>query len=399
MKATLGSATLITVLALLATPSAADSPGAGQVKSALDRGANYLIDHQRPDGSYGTYQGDVGITALAIHALATCHRAYREEDGPFISRAVEYVLSHRQEKGGIYNEGQGLWNYKTSVSILALTALDAGRKEPLYQEIVAQAADFIAGLQCSDESRPLPFDREKHKRTYGGIGYGSDRRPDLSNTQFALEALVAAGYADDSDVFKNVQVFLERCQNHPRNDHLDGKEAKSTGDGGFFYAPGETKADKVTNADGSVSYSSYGSMTYAGLKSYIYAGLDRNDPRVEVAWKWILANYTLEENPGMATPLKKSRGQMGLYYYYMVLARTLDVMDVAIIETPDGKKHDWARELAAKLLELQQPDGSWVNPVDRWWEGDPAIPTAYALRALSICYDRMNRKPDTEEKQ
>ena len=71
------------------------------------------------------------------------------------------------------------------------------------------------------------------------------------------------------------------------------------------------------------------------------------------------------------------------------MARTLEVLEVKVVETPDGKKHPWAEELAAKLISLQKPDGSFVNPVDRWWEGDPDLVTAYALRALSICYRNM----------
>ena len=35
---------------------------------------------------------------------------------------------------------------------------------------------------------------------------------------------------------------------------------------------------------------------------------------------------------------------------------------------------DWMR---------QSPDGSWVNPADRFMEGDPNLVTAYALLALS----------------
>ena len=76
---------------------------------------------------------------------------------------------------------------------------------------------------------------------------------------------------------------------------------------------------------------------------------------------------------------------MGLYYYYVVMARTLDLMGEKEIVTADGKKHRWAEELAAQLLSLQRPDGSWVNEVDRWWEGSATLTTAYAVQALSIC--------------
>ena len=38
--------------------------------------------------------------------------------------------------------------------------------------------------------------------------------------------------------------------------------------------------------------------------------------------------------------------------------------------------------MTAKLAELQSPDGSWTNPADRWYEGDPTLVTSYALLAL-----------------
>ena len=53
--------------------------------------------------------------------------------------------------------------------------------------------------------------------------------------------------------------------------------------------------------------------------------------------------------------------------------------------------HDWARELADKLVALQKDDGSWANPNGRWMEDDPALATAYALEALSIAIEEAGR--------
>jgi len=91
------------------------------------------------------------------------------------------------------------------------------------------------------------------------------------------------------------------------------------------------------------------------------------------------------ENPGMATEKDRSRGQMGLYYYYTVMARTLEVLGATRIEDGEGRSRPWAAELGAELLRRQSPRGTWTNPVDRWMEGDPALVTAYAVQSLSIC--------------
>ena len=45
---------------------------------------------------------------------------------------------------------------------------------------------------------------------------------------------------------------------------------------------------------------------------------------------------------------------------------------------------DWRKQLAAKLISLQKPDGSWQNPTRRWMEGDPNLTTAYVLMALAL---------------
>ncbi len=371
---------------------------AGDIKSAIDRGANWLVDHQNPDGSFGLvlpegkFISDAGVTALALHALATCPRKYREEDGPFISKAVEYILSQKREGGGIYEEGQGLRNYKSSMALLAFAALDEGRPVKKYADVVTELRDYIASLQLSEDSSPA-YDPEGNRRAYGGIGYGGDRRPDVSNTQMALEALQAGDLAEDSEVFRRVQTFLARCQNRTAsNDFLDGSEHRSTEDGGFFYYPGESKAENHKNPDGSVSYTSYGSMTYAAVKSLIYSGLDKDDARVKAAVDWIRHNFTVKENPGMATPESPARGQMGVFYYYAVMARTLEVLGEPTFVDGAGISHAWAAELAAELLSRQRPDGTWTNPVDRWWEGDPALVTAYAVQTLSICVRNLKKE-------
>jgi squalene-hopene/tetraprenyl-beta-curcumene cyclase len=79
------------------------------------------------------------------------------------------------------------------------------------------------------------------------------------------------------------------------------------------------------------------------------------------------------------------RKERGLYYYYHTLAKTLDLMGVDEITTPDGVKHNWRAELVEALAKRQHPEGYWSNPTDQWMEGDPNLVTGYALMALSHC--------------
>ena len=123
---------------------------------------------------------------------------------------------------------------------------------------------------------------------------------------------------------------------------------------------------------------SYGSISYAGLLSYIYANLKKDDPRVAAVFDWLRQNYTLEENPGM--------GPQGLYYYLHTMAKALSLYGVDTLELRNGAKINWRKELAMKLINLQQNDGSWSNGNGRWWERDPNLVTAYAVIALEMIY-------------
>ena len=138
-------------------------------------------------------------------------------------------------------------------------------------------------------------------------------------------------------------------------------------------------AGGVTNpVTGRVALRSYGSISYAGLLSYIYANLKREDPRVVAVLDWLRANYTLEENPGM--------GPQGLYYYLHLLTKALNTCEMDRLELKDGRVVDWRREVATRLINLQQKDGSWANTNGRWWEKDPNLVTAYAVLSLEIVW-------------
>lgn len=113
------------------------------------------------------------------------------------------------------------------------------------------------------------------------------------------------------------------------------------------------------------------------MLSYIYADLDPTDKRVEAVLEWLNQHFTLEENPGM--------GAQGLFFYYHTMTKALTLARVNQVGDASGK-HDWRHELALKLLDLQQGDGSWKNDNARWWEDDPALATSYALLTLEIIY-------------
>jgi squalene-hopene/tetraprenyl-beta-curcumene cyclase len=200
---------------------------------------------------------------------------------------------------------------------------------------------------------------------------------DLSNTSFALEALRQTQHLADTTVvgakdldWDAAVAFLQRCQNLPHYNHAGWVKGDPKNIGGFVYDP--------LNKKGLLSY---GSMSYAGLLSYIHADLKKDDPRVTAVFDWLRHNYTLEENPGM--------GADGLFYYYHTMSKALSAHDTGTLAMADGREVAWASDLALKLINLQQSDGSWVNASGRWWEKDPTLVTAYALRTLEIVHSRV----------
>jgi squalene-hopene/tetraprenyl-beta-curcumene cyclase len=289
---------------------------------------------------------------------------------PVADKGLKYIESLINSQDG-HIAGQSprvqLKNYVTCVNLLALCAANRDG----YKQVIGDATQFLKKLQWDEEEAKGP-----DNDFYGGAGYDSKSRPDLSNTQFFLDALKEAGVPSDDPAVKRALVFVSRCQNL-KGEHNDQPWAGKFDDGSFIYsaaAGGQSKASDTEPVG-------YGSMTYAGLKSMIYCGVDRDDPRFKKAFEWVRKNYTLEKNPGMPD----NRSQWGLYYYYHTLAKTLDALGQDEIIDGQGQKHDWRAELVEALAKRQRPDGSWVNEQDRWMEGNPNIVTGYALMTLSYC--------------
>jgi squalene-hopene/tetraprenyl-beta-curcumene cyclase len=346
------------------SPAAATTTDAEAFGNAVDRAIGFLQSKgQSPDGSYSAHAGP-GATALVTTAVL---RHGRTLSDPVVANGLKYLEGFVRDDGGIYPEDSTLSNYETCLAILCFSEANRNGR---YDKLIEEAERFLKGLQW-DEDEGLELSSE----SYGGAGYGSHERPDISNTSFLMDALQAAGAGPDDEAVKKALIFVCRCQNLESEFNTTEFSALNP-DGGFYYtcaAGGTSHAGTTPNG----GLRSYGSMTYAGLKSMIYAGVGPDDQRVKAALKWIQGHYDLKENPGMA--------DAGLYYYYHTFAKALDTAGLKLLEDTDGVKHDWRRDLREELLRRQQPDGSWINQNDRWMESDPNLVTGYALLALSYC--------------
>jgi squalene-hopene/tetraprenyl-beta-curcumene cyclase len=350
-------------------PAAEDEPWRAEAREAAARGTAWLIAHQGETGAWSDPRFPA-LSGLALWALTGSRDAAA---AGAIDRAVAYLLTCVQTNGGIYAEvpgrkGGGLSNYNTAICLTALHA--TGRRE--LTRVLQNARTFLAASQYAGAD-------EFH---FGGFGYDHQNQreyTDLMNTHYAVEAMGRTQDVEDrrpagearADVnWEHVLRYVGRLQakNEDGADH----------EGGFVYNPIDPKAGVETNASGRVVLRAYGSITYAGLMAMLYSEVPRDDPRVISAVDYAARHWTLDENPGM--------GSQGLFFYYNVIARALTAgrMEAVVRKDGAGEPIRWRADLARKLATLQNPDGSWTNANNRFWENDPVLATAYALLALQL---------------
>lgn len=331
---------------------------ASDTEAALKKGADFLLKTQNEDGSWGQkpQPAVAALCALALHNSPT-------DDAVALNKAVDdamaYVLSHvDEEDGAVRGKAPRIlffklspWPvYTTSISLVAMAEIN----KPEYLPVMRAAREYLKSMQ-SKAANPAA----------GGFGYDQSKRPDMSNTNWTLEALYLTRHLDEEpfgtassreetkQVWKRANEFLTNMQAPPDS---EGEHA-----GGFGY---KHKPDIVAT----------GAMTYAGLKSMIYAEVSANDPRVRGALDWVGRNYTFETVPGA--------GMRGYFYYLQTMTKALGAANIDSLPLADGKSADWRADATKHLISLQRADGSWYNPDGKYLESLPELVTAYAMISL-----------------
>ncbi len=304
------------------------------VQRSIDRGVSYLRKAQNERGGWDEYPGQsCGKTALCTLALLN---AGVGRDDPDLVRAMKYLRSYQPQE-----------TYSVALQTMVFCQLGAAGDLPKIHR-------NVGWLTANQKSAAAGAGRA------GSWDYGAGRGiGDPSNTQFALLALGAAhdrGIEVDSEVFELSLGYWNRLLR----------------DGGWAY-PGRKNS---------------GSMTCAGIASVIIAGgrlgsgsskIDgdqiqccgsapgEQDP-ITAGLQWLADNFSVQVNPG--------GGEYTLYYYLYALERVGRLSGRRFIGD-----HDWYREGAARLLELQDDfQGFWMGAGSL---ENQEIATSFALLFLS----------------
>lgn len=327
--------------------ASAQDLSAEKVLRAIDRGREFLIRQQNPDGSWTvpTYRS-IGPSALSV--LALINTGMTPED-PTVARGLTYLRSLAPR------DFDRQWQtYEVSLVIMALAAAKAGGRDLARITLLAHA---LEQGQISQGPRAGMW-------SYG-LAPGQRGGGDHSNTQYAILGLHEAAFAGvpiDRAVWRRVKLHWLASQQF---------------NGGWDYAVQGRRAE--------------GSMTVAGIASLnIVKTMLRDDElnpdgtpeccdsddqhrkineSLERAYQWLAEHFSARTNP-------LGGGSVLYYLYGLERAGRLS-----------GKRffgsHDWYRAGADYLISQQSPvEGYWRNP-SGLGEDKPVIATSFALLFLS----------------
>lgn len=366
---------LLLILGIAAAVSAlrqrpATPPDRQAIPRALARGVEFLLRQQNSDGAwrsenYGTFQDGSALTPLALVSLQEADPT-REEAR---RRAARFLTQYARPDGSI-DEGKYGLDFPVYTASLSVRALSA-EPDSTYCHAREAWLTYLLDRQLLEANGWRPEDA-----MYGGWGYcrtiphkpvpGELSPPlvesNLSATMFALDALDAAGHHDHT-VRKAAGVFVQRMQNP---------------DGGFAFVPG----DPVRNKAGIPGYPdstgpahSYGSTTADGIRCLAATGLPTHSAR-----DWLIGNVQFDRHPGVYIAAHEANRDAVYFYYAASLMHSAQRVDEL---HPHART--WSVGLAEALIQRQQPDGSWSNPIPLVREDDPIIATCWALQAMARC--------------
>lgn len=296
----------------------------------------WLLDHQRPDGSWKSdvYNGNgASMTAFALFALTRAP----DFPKPAVARGLDWLRARIGPDGRVAADDYP--TYATACAIMAFVAA----KPPDWKDDVARMADGLKQLQLNEANGWSPDDPG-----YGGWdgGLAIPKKPmhgqvDISVTTFALEALKDAG----DPLPSSAVTFWMRC------------------DGLFTPIPELAFKNKAGSGV------RYGTAMMDYFRTDALLGTDTLTCRGEK-----MPGPT-ELPKGFPEEGEAAQWAEGLRFYYAYqCARNCGYRTVA----------EW-------LAKSERPGGGWSNDFALMREDDPLIATGLAAAALNLLYSQSRK--------
>lgn len=382
MNCSLWTALLILFWAVpqvLAGPPADDSALSDRSKSgelAVQQGCHWLITQQSPDGgwhsrTYGRMKPGAGNTALVLDTLSRLPARTRDNYRPAFERGIAFLTARRTPEGLVQLTGESA-DYPVYATALLITAIrqfpEASRRE-LTQTLNAGLlrTQRTTGNGWSPERKdlggwsPWPASPDSSEMEFPA---------NISVTACALAALQAAD-ALTPEARAAAVSFIHQC-----NVQIPGKAAES----GWIFTPQAdsplNKGGLLANPDGGSVPRPYHSTTCDGVRALLASGFSASDKELAAS---LIALGGFPPPALLQLPLASDQElppQSALFFY--------DAAAFSHVwrQTADDRFKDQRASILQALLQSQQKDGSWKNPLPWFHEDDPLVATALAITAL-----------------
>lgn len=278
-----------------------------EAEEAIDRGLKFLISSQNKDGSWSMDNGDYAIAGTSLGLMAFMVEGHFPGFGKYgdaLDRAKDYLIKRNKDSP---SGAMGVKMYEIGLFTIAMSELWGMTKDPQDNAEIQVALERAVQIILRSQS-PL-----------GGWRYAP--RPDAGqDTSVTAMVFVSLASAREAGVLVPTET-IDRLTNYLRDQAWDERT------GGFGYqGKGYTIA-----------------CTAGGVYAAQLAG-NRDTDWVEAALS------SLENNPKMF-----SRKDNGYFYYSHYYAMQ------AMVQAGDERYAKWYPKIRDALIDLQKPDGSWVE--------------------------------------
>jgi len=394
----------LVLLGVLGAPSAhsggRSNPEKAQsllAKQVLNKATAFLQAKQSADGAwrsetYGLLKSGQSLTPFVLFALTDSLAGNRQPNEESIQKAIGFLRA-KSDPNGVHGRADSDFldypNYSTAYALRCF--LRFGNEDDRAR--IGKMTSYLEAQQFSEKAGFEP-----DSPAYGGWGFGINGRPTLSSfVDLSHTRRVLASLAQATPVSPKVRIraerFLALLQKSPKEKRsplvpgfTNERTEQAPHDGGFFSSPNVAYANKgrtdVDPKTGQAFYRSYATATCDGILSLLALGIDKSDPRITSAARWLRTNEDWNLPGGIPLNDPAPWAESMRFYHLMVRAEAYSALDMP---------GDWRKTLARFLADKQLPDGSFLNPEGRLMkEDDPTLCTAYAVIALNRVLLRRN---------